>query len=530
MMDELRIWNAIRIDREIADNYRREFNGPVSGLEGVYRFDGDVLDGSGNNHHGTNTYGYSQFYFYRSEDLPSEPTLTLVAPGDNETLVIGDDVNIKWSATGLYNVTVDLSRDGGSTWTEILLNAGDATVGSLTWRVTGPETSDAHIRVRTPTPTGIADVATKIKIRPPLPIMQYVPDALHIIVSRNAPLPVPKRIILTNIGGATLSWTATLSSSDWLSVDPAQGTNNIDTFFVQVTKTDLVEGDYHASIQLGGNAENAGAIIPVTLTVTARRVYAVSGTIRDVTGNGMYAIPVRSTGERDLETTSALDGRYLLDYLPSGDYSIAPASFYFNSTPTERLYTPLNNFEPGADFVMEPRRSSLLFRYHEGWNLVSIPLDPDVKDLVTLFPDAVPPAYAWDPDSGYVIRGAVEAMRAYWIKFSRRDSVEISGLLLRDMLVQYGSAELGWNLFGMPSGPCPLAEVVEAPSDMLLSTYEYDPYYGYVFPVDGILVAGKGYFVKIKEAGILRVRAHEEVTTSPARMLLRHPGVSRTDE
>jgi len=38
---------------------------------------------------------------------------------------------------------------------------------------------------------------------------------------------------------------------------------------------------------------------------------------------------------------------------------------------------------------------------------------------------------------------------------------------------------------------------------------------------------GKGYFVKIAAQGNLFLRAQEEITTSPARTLLRFPGVGR---
>lgn len=530
LIDELRIWSTARSTQEIADNYRREFNGPAASLEGVYRFDGDVLDSSGDGKHGRNFYGYSQWYFYRTTDLPAEASLSLIEPKDGDTWTIGDDVTIKWNYTGLYNVTIELSRDGGSTWPEILLNAGNASLGSITWRVTGPETADAHVRVRTPTPTGLVDAATKIRIRQPRPILQYYPEALNIIVSRNAPLPEAKPIILANIGGSSLSWTATPSTSDWLAVNPDNGSADNDTFYVRVTRTDLDVGMYNASVQIGGNAENVPVSIPVTLRVTAQKVYAVSGTVRDATGAPMDAIPVSATGEIDKTEITNMDGRYLLEFLPSGNYSVAPTSFFYSSLPTERTYTPLNNFEPGADFVLEPRRGQLLFRYHEGWNLVSIPLDPDEKEIVRLLPDAVPPAYGWDPDSGYVIRGHVEAMKAYWIKFRQRDSVILNGLLIRDMMVPYAENELGWNLFGMPSGPCALSEVMQAPSDMLQSMYEYNPILGYEPPVDGMLRAGKGYFAKIREPGILRVRAREEIVPSPPRILLRHPGVSRIDE
>lgn len=529
LIDELRIWDTNRTDLEIADSYRREFNGPVSHLEAVYRFDGDVLDHSGNGHHGRNSYGYAMFYFYRTTDLPAEPTLTLTSPGDGVTWVIGDPVTVKWNATGLHYATVDLSRDGGTTWTEILYNAGSASAGSVNWTITGPETGDAHVRVRTPTPTGIEDRATKITIREPVPRMQVQPTEITRIVSRNAPLPPPVPVVISNIGGSMLEWKAVLAGgATWLSVQPEQGTANMDTFMVQITTTDLDVGQYTERIVLEGNAANHGQLqIPVTLTVTAQRVYSVSGVIRDPTGAPMEDIPVEATGERDATTTSDQEGKYLLDYLPSGNYRVAPASYFFESTPTERNYTPLNNIEPGADFTLRPRRGVLWLRYHEGWNLIAIPLIPDANDLQQLLPDAVPPAYAWDADSGYVRRWELEGFRAYWVKCTRRDSVVIAGQLVRDLTVPFSSGQTGWNLFSGPSGPCPVAEIAQAPPGILLSAYAYDPYYGYLPPVDGIIEAGKGYFVKIGAAGNLFLRGHEQVTSSPARTLLRFPGVRR---
>ncbi|MDT8322552.1 MAG: LamG domain-containing protein, partial [Bacteroidota bacterium] len=301
LIDEVRIWTTSRTDLEIADNYRREFGGPASHLEAVYRFDGDVLDASGNGHHGVNSYGYAMFYFYHSTDLPSEPALTLTAPGDGTTWVIGDPVTVKWNATGLHHVTVDLSRDGGTTWSEILYNAGAATTGSVNWTVTGPESGDAHIRVRTPTATGIEDRATKITIREPVPVMQVQPPEIIMVVSRNAPLPQSIPVVVANIGGSTLSWNAVLAGgAAWLSLQPDQGTANLDTFMVQLATTDLSVGQYTERIVLEGNASNHGLQIPVTLTVTAQRVYSVSGTVRDPSGTPMEDIPMEATGERDV--------------------------------------------------------------------------------------------------------------------------------------------------------------------------------------------------------------------------------------
>ena len=530
MIDELRVWNTPRSDLAIADNYRREIPAGATELAGNYHFDGDVLDASGSYNHGSNSYGYSQFYFYRSEDLPAQPSLTLTAPKSGEQWTIGETVDITWNAQGLHYVTVELSRNGGSTWTETLYNAGNASAGSLKWTVTAPETGDAHVRVRTPTSTGIEDRATKVGISEPTPVLDVRPPSIALTLSRNAPLPPPQRIILRNAGGGMLSWTAATGSTGWLAVQPDQGAANIDTFNVQITSTAMTEGVYRAEIVIGGNAENAGLKIPVELTITAQRVYSVSGTLRDQTGAPVGWVPVRSFGEAEVTTESRQDGKYALEYLPSGDYDIMPASFYFRSDPAQRAFRPLNNFEIGVDFTLTPRRRSLVFRYHEGWNLVSIPLHPDENDLQKLFPDATPPAYAWDADSGYVMRSSVEGATAYWIKFAKRDSVVLDGVLIRDIAVTFGPKETGWNLFGMPSGPCPVTDVVEAPSGMFTNPYEYDPVYGYLYPADGMFVAGKGFFVKILNPGTVRVRAREEIHSSPARMLMRFPGVERIKE
>lgn len=121
LLDELRLWSTARSDAEIADNYRREFNGPLAGLAGDYRFDGDVLDASGNNRHGDNHYARAEWYFYQTTDLPAEPTLRLIAPAGGENWVIGGTGTLRWSGTGLHAAVLELSRDGGTSWTETLI-------------------------------------------------------------------------------------------------------------------------------------------------------------------------------------------------------------------------------------------------------------------------------------------------------------------------------------------------------------------------------------------------------------------------
>ena len=527
ILDELRLWSLARTDLEIADNHRREFSGPENGLAGVYRFDGDMLDASGFNRHGDNAYtGYGAWYFYRTTDLPAEPSLALIAPTGGEDWVIGSDVTMRWTGDGLARAVVELSRDGGATWPETIVANGAAS-GTQTWTVTGPETSNARVRVRTVTPTPIGDESGDVTIRDPVPMLSVDPTSVLMTISHGMPLPQPQLVRIKNIGGGDLHWTASHGGAAWLSLNPTEGYANDDTLEVGLTTTDIPPGTYSETITIGGNAANHGLQIAVRLTVTTQKIYAVQGYVRDTLGNGIPDIPMHASGELERHVPSGADGHYDLYDLPSGDYRIAPESFYYSSVPTERNFTPLNNIEPSVHFTLRPSWGTMLFRYREGWNLVSLPLLPDQPDVATYLADAQMPAFAWDPDSGYVRRWQLEPFTAYWIKFQKTDSVELRGRFQRDLLLQYGPNETGWTMVGMPSGPCPINDIGQAPPGMLQSVYEYDPVYGYIIPADQVMMPGRGFFIKITEGGELLLRGSEEEHQSPARDILRYPAALR---
>jgi len=80
------------------------------------------------------------------------PTLTVTAPNGGEIFAVGSTRTIRWTHTipAGGGVNLDVSRDGGVTWTPIALNVGNtnATTGSFNWVVSGPATATARIRVR----------------------------------------------------------------------------------------------------------------------------------------------------------------------------------------------------------------------------------------------------------------------------------------------------------------------------------------------------------------------------------------------
>ena len=75
-------------------------------------------------------------------------SITVISPNDgSENWAIGSSQTITWSSVGVTgNVRIELSRDGGSTWTKIISSTKND--GSQAWKkVTGPATTQARIRV-----------------------------------------------------------------------------------------------------------------------------------------------------------------------------------------------------------------------------------------------------------------------------------------------------------------------------------------------------------------------------------------------
>jgi hypothetical protein len=89
--------------------------------------------------------------------------ITVTAPNTAVTWPTGSTQSIAWShSLGTSQpVNVDLSRDGGSTWSSIATNAANATstTGTYSWVVTGPATGTARIRVSASTSPAVSDTS-----------------------------------------------------------------------------------------------------------------------------------------------------------------------------------------------------------------------------------------------------------------------------------------------------------------------------------------------------------------------------------
>jgi C1A family cysteine protease/photosystem II stability/assembly factor-like uncharacterized protein len=97
---------------------------------------------------------------------PAPPVVT--SPNGGEDWQIGSQHAIAWTGASAGNATIELSRDGGATWTETVAS-GTANDGSFAWTVTGPATADAVLRVGTAQGQDASNAAFTISAVPPAP-------------------------------------------------------------------------------------------------------------------------------------------------------------------------------------------------------------------------------------------------------------------------------------------------------------------------------------------------------------------------
>ena len=508
MLDEVRIWNVPRSDDAIADHHRMELNGPMPGLVAAYHFDGDDFDASGNGIHGSGSFNSSSVaWFTDASSLPSQPTLDLVVPTGGERWEIGSNKQIQWNASGLINVRLELSTDGGSTFPTSITPSTAAAAGQYDWVVSGPVTNNAVIRIR-PVSTILLAVSSKtFSMEDPTPILDVSPRNLVFNAEANGPAPPPQYIHLRNIGGSQLSWTATPNLGLWLSAQPASGNENVDSIRVEITDTQLPVSRYGDRITIGGNAANAGLSVDITLNIVLPQSYTVSGAVRSPTGAPVEGVRLKISGPTTQTTESGPDGSYSISGLPTGEYTLLPDYPYYGFDPPSVSFMPLSGDESDVDFVAMTMNGTSYIRYEAGWNLISLPFPIDQAVPSLLFPHATSSAYEYQPEMGYVEAGELEYGKGYWLKFSKSDSVAVSGPLAPLLRITARGDFGGWNLIGAPSGPVHIADISQSPTASLLSVYGYDPDQGYVIPPDGVIRPGHGYFIKVSTTAVLRLIA-----------------------
>ncbi len=131
------------------------------------------------------------------------------------------------------------------------------------------------------------------------------------------------------------------------------------------------------------------------------------------------------------------------------------------------------------------------------WNLVSNPLLVANDSASALFPDAVSPAFAYDPVSGYEVSPRVVNGAGYWLRFDSSGEEAITGYPLASESVAVSD---GWNLIGSIGQAVPTLSITSSPPGMITS--KFFAYQG-GYTVSDSIKPGQGYWVKVSGSGRL---------------------------
>jgi len=90
--------------------------------------------------------------------IPEAVSINVTSPNGGENWVIGSTQAITWSSISVTGrVKIELSRDDGATWTTII--ASTANDGTRDWRVSGPATTSARIKVTSNSNPAVFDIS-----------------------------------------------------------------------------------------------------------------------------------------------------------------------------------------------------------------------------------------------------------------------------------------------------------------------------------------------------------------------------------
>jgi hypothetical protein len=165
--------------------------------------------------------------------------------------------------------------------------------------------------------------------------------------------------------------------------------------------------------------------------------------------------------------------------------------------------------------------STFTIHLHEGWNLFSIPLMPENTSLDAVLKeikDKYIAIYTYEFDWEYRVYAygrtfgclrEIKPEKGYWIKMKENANLTIHGSILKNPQI---FLHPGWNLIGYPSlSKKPLNEVVIQVNPLYTAIYTYEE--DWVYKVEAYerwfgnlneMKPGKGYWIKMKNAGIMK--------------------------
>ncbi len=381
----------------------------------------------------------------------TQPSITVTTPNGGETWGTGLPQSILWTSMGVSgNVKVELSRDGGSTFTETLF-ASTANDGTEPWTVTGPVTSSARVRISSVTNPSVMDSSNSV-------------------FSISSGFSLLTRMYLRDNGG----------SLDSLEYGTGAGaTDGIDASFGEFELPPL----------------------PPTGVMDVRwQIAGTLGTERDIRDT------LGGTHQQIIYTGKLQAGEgypFVLKWnnldLPAGTFTLrdgpAGAFFLVNMKLQDSLVFTDDQI-PQFQIVYDAG-NVVSSAAQTGWNILSVPVTVADRRKTVVFPGSTSNAFAYTP-IGYVNDDTLDYGVGYWLKFPSTQSLSLTGGAITSDTVEVIQ---GWNIIGSISTSVPVGSIIQIPGGIVASSY-----FGYGITGYGSATSidpMRGYWVKVNQSGKL---------------------------
>ncbi len=199
------------------------------------------------------------------------------------------------------------------------------------------------------------------------------------------------------------------------------------------------------------------------------------------TGSGIRRVP--TLGNTGFNKTR------MIASLPAGTY-------YWSVQSVDNGFAGSTFAQEQSFVVPDSATDTQLFSVTGSWNLISVPRDALNKAATTLYPTASSSAFGYS-GTGYVTHATLQNGAGYWMKFPSAQVVTLKGApRLADTL----TLGAGWNMIGGLSVPVLTAGIGSIPGGITTSSFFG---YGLGYATSTTLEPGKGYWVKMSQAGQL---------------------------
>lgn len=431
----------------------------------------------------------------------STATLSLIAPDGGETWAVGAPQSIQWASAGLSgNVKIELSRDGGLTFPEVLF-ASTPDDGTQPWTVTGPRDSTVRIRLSSLLSPSVADTSASdiIILQPSVTVVTanggelWLRDSTQLVAWSTLDVPGTVTVTLSRNGGTAFAETlfaatANDGSEPWVVTAPGTAAARLrvaSTLFPDAGDTS--DADFTIAVPtLTLLTPNGGdtLLIDSAVTVQWSSAHFTDSVLVELSRDGGATHELLAGSSNDGAETVVVYGPGTTD----GRFRVTAAA---DSTVRDASNDP----------VVIGRQVALLS--FQEWNLLALPVTVTDRRRTSLFPAATSGAYAFDPVLGYVPKDTLEYGLGHWLKFPSAQILKLFGMPRLDDTI---AVTAGWNIIGSISGPVLVDSVLQIPSGIVASQF-----YGYGGPGSGYDPATgiepmRAYWVKASQGGQLILR------------------------